>query len=122
MRIFLSFIVAAALFVSPAFAEEWYKGGTLHGATIQQWNAGTEHDRIATSGDWIHVTTDNKYIKQAMATDPEILHQLAIIVALCVTESAKGVEDTNLKASTLVVFCLGEFKEQNPKLSWLLSK
>jgi hypothetical protein len=47
------FLVAASV-CAPAYAQ-WYTGGTLHKATVQQWNdRGYEgyNDKLATSSDW----------------------------------------------------------------------
>lgn len=121
MRIFLTLCLFFTVLSSNAFAKEWYEGGNLHGATVQQWNAADEHNKIATSGDWVHVTTDNTYIRQVMAIDPKILHQLDVVLSQCVTKSAKGLAG-NMQASTLAVLCLSSFKEQSPEFSWLLSK
>jgi hypothetical protein len=42
------------LFASPqpAFASEWYEGGTLHTATVSGWNQSSYKNRLATSADW----------------------------------------------------------------------
>jgi hypothetical protein len=32
---------------------DWFNGGTLHKATVQQWNNATEKDKLATCADWI---------------------------------------------------------------------
>ncbi len=35
----------------PAFAAEWYEGGTLHTATVSRWNQSSYKNRLATSAD-----------------------------------------------------------------------
>ena len=106
---------------STTSAQEWYEGGTLHTATAQQWNAGSEHDHVATAADWIHVTTDKAIIKQVVADYPEVLHQLSIALAQCVSKTFEG-SQVNSKSSDVAVLCLAMFKGQNQNLSWLLSR
>jgi hypothetical protein len=31
----------------------WFKGGTLHRATVREWNRATEEDKLATCSDWV---------------------------------------------------------------------
>jgi hypothetical protein len=45
---FLFFIFIPSI----SFSTEWYEDGTLHQASIQQWNNASYANRLATSGDW----------------------------------------------------------------------
>lgn len=36
---------------------EWYDGGTLHSATVSQWNVATEANKLATCGDYVASVT-----------------------------------------------------------------
>ena len=122
MRKILFFLVLAVLAVADtAQAQEWYEGGTLHTSTARQWNEGSEHDHVATAADWIHVTTDKDIIKQVVADSPEVLHQLSIALAQCVTKTFEGAQ-SNSKSSDAAVLCLAMFRGQNPNLNWLLSR
>jgi hypothetical protein len=31
---------------------EWYQGGTLHESTVNDWNAATHRNKLATAADW----------------------------------------------------------------------
>lgn len=35
---------------------QWYEGGTLHKATVAQWNAATNQNKLATAADWLAAT------------------------------------------------------------------
>ena len=37
--------------------DEWYKGGTLHSATVETWNQSSYENRLATSADWFVLFT-----------------------------------------------------------------
>jgi len=37
-------------------ARQWYEGGTLHSATLAQWKAATNANRLATAADWLAAT------------------------------------------------------------------
>ena len=109
------------LFSANALAQEWYEGGDLHTATVAQWKSATAHNKVATCADWVHVTTDKATIAQITREQPETLRNLALFLSACVTKSAEGATP-NMNASTLAVLCLATFKEQNPELTWLLSR
>jgi len=36
---------------------EWFQGGTLHSATLEQWRLATSANRLATAADWLASTT-----------------------------------------------------------------
>lgn len=37
--------------------DQWWKGGTLHNASITAWRAASQADKVATAGDWLANTT-----------------------------------------------------------------
>lgn len=43
---------AAPATIAPAPTVAWYAGGTLHSATVGEWKAADERNRLATSADW----------------------------------------------------------------------
>jgi len=36
---------------------QWFSGGTLHSATLEQWRLATSANRLATAADWLAATT-----------------------------------------------------------------
>jgi len=41
---------------STATQTQWFQGGTLHRATLSQWRAATNANRLATAADWLAAT------------------------------------------------------------------
>ena len=58
----------------------WYEGGTLHDATVAQWNAASNANRLATASDWVTVMTGWDTLEEA--------REKAEDLKTCVNESA----------------------------------
>lgn len=41
------------LFASTALAQQWYEGGTLHDASLQEWKQATPENKLATMADMV---------------------------------------------------------------------
>lgn len=41
------------LFASMAIAQQWYEGGTLHDASLQEWKQATPENKLATIADMV---------------------------------------------------------------------
>lgn len=41
------------LFASVALAQQWYEGGTLHDASLQEWDQATPENKLATIADMV---------------------------------------------------------------------
>lgn len=54
IKYFLFLSISVFIFLSSVYctAEEWYKGGTLHKATVAEWNGASFQNKLATSADW----------------------------------------------------------------------
>lgn len=48
---------------SPKPTKKWYEGGTLHNATVSQWNSSTHQNKLATAADWLAGTTWKGHLK-----------------------------------------------------------
>jgi hypothetical protein len=76
----------------------WYKGGTLHQATVKSWLESSYQNRLATAGDWFLSITKshNQTLKKKMdkIRDSNLdlylatLKQAAIQFEICVSETA----------------------------------
>jgi hypothetical protein len=74
----------------------WYEGGTLHQATVAQWKAGSNANRLATASDWVTVTTGWDTLEEAREKSEDL--------KTCVTEAAmESPEET--KANELAAAC-----------------
>jgi hypothetical protein len=79
--------------------DAWYVGGTLHKATILQWKNATEHDKLATCGDFIAKTnkTSSLSLIKLKATD----------LRICINEAIKGHDTADTYAvSDVASLCL----------------
>lgn len=58
MRFMVRSLVAiwTVLFASMALAQQWYEGGTLHEATLVEWNQAAPENKLATIGDMVSAT------------------------------------------------------------------
>ncbi len=62
-RLFIAAIplICFAFFLTPpAFAKDWYRGGTLRDASISQWKQATFENKLATCGDFAAETQEGK--------------------------------------------------------------
>ena len=68
-EVYLVWLIVIGVFVStPVYSGEWYEGGTLHKATVQEWQQATYENRLATSGDW--------FVSITKAHNPELKKKL----------------------------------------------
>lgn len=77
-------ICAVSLILSgiscPGFAaEEWYKGGSLHNASVHRWVNASAANRLATSADWFLSMTgkSNKALQKELKAMDEVDYQEA---------------------------------------------
>ena len=74
----------------------WYDGGTLHGATVEEWNSADNANRLATAGDWVTTLTGWETLEEA--------REKAEDLRTCVNESAAE-SPPELKVAELAVAC-----------------
>lgn len=79
----------------------WYVGGTLHSATVAEWRAADQRNKLATAADWAAQGFDTVAGLKEKAT--ELLD--------CVEEAAKAVSDTDT-VTDLAVGCVILLKAQ----------
>lgn len=95
-------IVTIAPTVAPtATSLPWYAGGTLHSATIAEWRAADQRNKLATAADWAVQGFDTV----------AGLEQNAKELLACVDEAAKAVSDTDT-VTDLAVTCIILMKPQ----------
>lgn len=93
---------------APAHAQ-WYNGGTLHKATVQQWNdRGYEgyNDKLATSSDW-YVTIVGESKVAAMGSMEKIKPKVRELMS-CVDNTAyemSGAAARNTSVASLAATC-----------------
>ncbi len=81
MKKYLLLLIVIGIFVStPTYSSEWYEGGTLHKATVQEWQQATYKNRLATSADWfVSITkSNNPELQEKLDALPTIQYLLTI--------------------------------------------
>ena len=63
--------------------KEWYEGGTLHKATIAEWKAATESNRLATCADFV------ASLEKPSSMDAMLDQALAL--KNCINEATEGI-------------------------------
>lgn len=84
-----------------ATAVPWYAGGTLHSATVAEWRAADQRNKLATAADWAAQGFDTVAGLKEKATE----------LLACVEEVAKAVSDTDT-VTDLAVGCVVLMKAQ----------
>ncbi len=86
-------IVISIFFSTPVYSAEWYVGGNLHKATVQEWRQATYKNRLATSCDWfVSITKEhNSVLKKKLDALPtpqylSALKKFAIELEKCVSD------------------------------------
>ena len=51
----LAVTLVALLAAGCGGGQEWYEGGTLHDASVNEWLGANERNRLATAADWTHI-------------------------------------------------------------------
>lgn len=100
-------VFSVLLMVSqPAFAQQWWEGGTLQKATVEDWNRGTAEDQLATSADFIAslsgIADLSKVSDPATAAD---LKKKAEDLRLCVNQTIKTDTPQDKPVAEFVVQC-----------------
>jgi len=76
---------------------QWYKGGSLHKATIAEWKNATQQNRLATAADWLSATTWKGHLNSP--ADFEKLKEKSQLLVDALAEAGSGNDLDSLKAS-----------------------
>lgn len=107
-RVSYIFTLMIVLFIFPLFVSadnSWYEGGTLHRATVSQWNKASYANKLATAADWAMIRPKIKD-KVEQSRDMETLKPFAVELVQCVNEAAAGKGYDNMKVSELAASCI----------------
>jgi len=83
---------------------EWYAGGTLHEATMADWQASSRRNRIATAADFLANVAKIKEETIDSFAEGSAFHQAAIGLVACIDEG--GADQPQMKASEIAVACI----------------
>jgi len=83
---------------------QWYQGGTLHQATIQEWKSATAANQLATCADFVAAMKKTKGVRY---TDLNVMRYDAEQLKDCMNEAIRGDEmnGLGLKANEIAAFC-----------------
>ena len=87
---------------SASSRDKWYVGGTLHKATMAEWNRASYRDRLATCGDFIAAIM-NKDGKKMSSMD-QLLSE-AVALESCITEAGRGGHADTQPVATISAAC-----------------
>ncbi len=84
---------------------KWYVGGTLHKATISEWNKASYSNKLATAADWVVNISPRIKAKVQRSGSMDALRSYAAELVTCVNETAAGEGYSNMKAGEIAVSC-----------------
>lgn len=86
----------------PPSSKQWYRGGTLHNATIAEWKIATQENRLATSADMIAATLKSEGKQLSNINE---LFPLASALERCVSEAGDSEQANSQKVADLAAGC-----------------
>lgn len=87
---------------SASSRNEWYVGGTLHKATMAEWNRASYDNRLATCGDFM-ATMMKKGGREISSTDQ--VRPKAAAPERCITEAGRGGHADTQSVATIAATC-----------------
>ena len=104
---FISGLLSLLIVMTPlwATAGKWYQGGTLHRATVNEWNNASYSNKLATASDWAS-SVPNIKAKVRNSGDMGTLRFYASELVSCVDNAAAGKGYSNMKVSELAASCM----------------
>lgn len=101
------FILFALFFASEPNSEtsrvsplEWHQGGTLHDATVVEWNSASDRDRLATAADWTtRVIGRNEFERVGLSG----LRIMATALVVCIDAAAAEIEGEVAEAASALL-------------------
>jgi hypothetical protein len=92
---------------------DWFRGGTLHNASVAEWNRATEANKLATCGDWIAAWERDGLTSKKYGSMEEIRAD-AVELRGCLNEAVQGLRDSEKVApyATLCAMQLGILKRE----------
>ena len=89
----------------------WYSGGTLHNANVARWRIGDDHNRLATSLDFL----SNRLLRLGVnpgQLDKEALRPLAESLRDCLGRAVDSAADDNDHVPDMAEVCLNDMDLQ----------
>ena len=84
---------------------KWYANGTLHGASVAQWNRATSANKLATAADWA-ITIPKLEAKVKKSGSIDTLRPFAKNLVACVNRASTGKGYGSMRVSELAATCM----------------
>lgn len=106
-KFFISGMIGLIFVMSPllATAGKWYQGGTLHRASVNEWNNASYSNKLATASDWASTRPTIK-AKVRNSGDIDTLRPYATELVECIDNAAAGKGYSNMRVSELAASCM----------------
>lgn len=82
---------------------DWFRGGTLHSASVAEWNRATEANKLATCGDWIAAWERRGLTRKKYGSMEEIRAD-AVELRACLNEALQALRDSE-KVNPYATLC-----------------
>ena len=88
-------------------SKEWYEGGTLHAATIAEWQDASYENKLATCGDWMAKLCGPKSNNINKIQSLNELKEKSNEIVICVDGATRGIDNLdNQKISEIALSCM----------------
>ncbi|MBU2547487.1 MAG: hypothetical protein KKB20_03665 [Proteobacteria bacterium] len=89
MKFHISFLLLVFIMTSSSTCiagSHWYENGTLHKASVAEWNKATYENKLATAADWL-LTTPQAKAKIQIDGSIDILKPYAVKLVECINDA-----------------------------------
>lgn len=106
------FLIGAGIAAFDRAKPKWYSGGTLHGASAEEWQKGNAANRLATAADWTtgYIGSDN-----FQKVGESNLKKMAQNVVECVDVAVAEVSSMKISAREAALGCMTIMKYPRKK-------
>lgn len=98
-------VVVCCLIPLSGIAGSWYEGGTLHRATVSQWNKASYSNKLATAAD-MALSSSKVKAKVRASGSVDTLKPFAVELVACVNEAAAGQGYGHMSVAELAASCM----------------
>ena len=104
MRKAIAGLVLAVVMATTAMAQQWYEGGTLHRATVTEWNAASQRNKLATMADYAATTRGAQ--RAARENNFELVRLYAESLVICIDTAVEDPDFWHFEVAELGAACI----------------
>lgn len=100
-------IMVVLLFATPqlSIADNWYVGGTLHHATVREWQEAKYENKLATAVNWTLLQPKIRKVSRR-SSSMETVRPYVIELVACVDKASIGESYADKNVSSLAAACM----------------